>query len=571
MNTLKSPLGKYRRIALLFIFLILLSVLTLILIQPDQTKVALVGSKTSTDGLKNIAKSYTENSETPGTPVTLKYQSKFYNYVPFEKNGNILDEFPGLILDQKGNPVTDSIILKEIFRYPALVRRFSYNVSAFDQLVATKIKAIQKYCKITTDQEKKFTKMYQVGTVWNFIFEGTKLAVDGAGLVSDLMTSGVSGLVTALAKTAVKNLIISTLTKADMNKVMASIKKAFEASKLAGASCQKSLTAWQSLSSRDGKITPEQVDNALLELSSTFKNESDTFQSLKKSLEQINLYPKIITKISPKTYQAGITNLDSLIAKLKAEADYWYNEKTEAGNVLDDWVRTQLQRLNHCAQDLDCESNEQCLNNKCEIKQEKIPVEEPAEEPVAPSAPALSGCQAINLAEDYQLYTYTVETSPCSGYQNTLSENTLKLRCTNSVARWRNYWVKEVAVTGLNSVKIKSDLGLNDYTNFFTECPDGGVKYNNYSSILVLNEDPRPTFDQECNQVCATADWPKCGIQPADPRIIGTCGVAKCSSAQKCDFDVNVTGLDKIYLLYHISDAWPANLEGVMNNLQVCR
>lgn len=205
-------------------------------------------------------------------------------------------------------------------------------------------------------------------------------------------------------------------------------------------------------------------------------------------------------------------------------------------------------------------------------------IPESASSPVS-SAPAAAPssaptCSYADLSKDYKLYAYTVDTpgyaTICGGYKNNISSRAISLRCSSSVAKWRNYFVKEVETGGAGKVRIKADLELKDHSKFFTECAGIGVKYDDYSELVVLSSNPKPALDAECDKVCSVEDWPKCAVKNNGANVLGHCGVAKCSASQKCDFEINVSGLNKIYLVYHISDAWLADLEGVFSNVQVC-
>lgn len=201
----------------------------------------------------------------------------------------------------------------------------------------------------------------------------------------------------------------------------------------------------------------------------------------------------------------------------------------------------------------------------------KTPTPTPSKAKTPTPTPTNPVCGFIDMLNDYKLYTYTLNTSAkCSGYKNSSSARSMSLRCSGSAASWRNYWVKEIEVAGLNKVRIKADLGLNDYSRFFTECGGTGVKYDNYSSLIVLSTDPRSSLNAECNIACASADWPKCAVKTSGSGFLAQCGVAKCSASKKCDFEVSTNGLNKIYLVYHVSDAWMADIEGKISNLEVC-
>lgn len=242
----------------------------------------------------------------------------------------------------------------------------------------------------------------------------------------------------------------------------------------------------------------------------------------------------------------------------------WVCDNCEAGQKI-----CVQQECVACADDSHCKGGYECKDHQCVVKQAVAPIADTSTPP--PSSPV---CGNIDLSKDYKLYTYTVDTpgysTVCSEYKNSFSLLKMSLECLASNARWRNYWVKEVEVGGLNKVKITADLGLNDYSRFFTECSGTGVKYDDYSSLIVLSSNPKPTLDVECNKVCSQEDWSKCAVKADAANVLGSCGVPKCSASKKCDFEVNVNGLDKIYLVYHISDAWPADLQGTLENLQVC-
>lgn len=189
--------------------------------------------------------------------------------------------------------------------------------------------------------------------------------------------------------------------------------------------------------------------------------------------------------------------------------------------------------------------------------------------PQAPSA-AITSCTSVNLEENSKIYTYTPNSGngPCNNFGNSVTSNQVTLSCSTG-NRFRNHWVKKVSVAGLNKLNVKANLTIDDH-GFFTDSPSGvGVKYDDYSSLTVLSKDPTPTFDSECNVICSDADWPKCGIAAADSSILGKCGVAKWTTSKACDFDVNVSGLDYVYMVFHTSNPWPARITGGMSQMEV--
>jgi len=190
------------------------------------------------------------------------------------------------------------------------------------------------------------------------------------------------------------------------------------------------------------------------------------------------------------------------------------------------------------------------------------------------------GCTDVNVSSDYTFYTYTPDNpgtnGPCRNFGNAISGDTVTLTCSTD-NRFRNHWVKEIDVSGLNTLNVKADLTIDDGRFFrYSLCPDGGVKYDNYSSLFVLSTDPRPRFNTECNKITDAENWPKCSISTTSSEnafyssVIGNCGVAKCTTTEGCNLDVDVSGLDKVYIVFHTGNPWPANITGTMSNLRVC-
>lgn len=215
-----------------------------------------------------------------------------------------------------------------------------------------------------------------------------------------------------------------------------------------------------------------------------------------------------------------------------------------------------------CVYDGHCKDGFKCENNYCveketsTLKNESIEIE----------------CRSIDLSAGDALYNYTKANAPCDQYQNSLNDqNLIKLRCENSSAEWRNYWVKKINVAGNEKIKIKADLGLQDHSRFFSECDyNGGVKYDNYASLIVLKENPMPTLDAECYKKASVEEWSKCSVPKSGSSVLGICGVPKCSTSIKCDFEADVSGLNFAYLVFSISDAWSADIEGTLANLKIC-
>lgn len=176
------------------------------------------------------------------------------------------------------------------------------------------------------------------------------------------------------------------------------------------------------------------------------------------------------------------------------------------------------------------------------------------------------GCQKVNLAESYQTYYFYKSVSPCSGYSRNASASRFSVRCNQASAQWREHYVKEIATNGASKLKIKANLGLKDYAHFFGV----GVKSDDYVDLIALSSNPNPLLQGECNRAVSESDWSKCGISNTNPASIGHCGVPKNTESRSCDFEVSVSGQSKIWLVLRVADAWLADIEGSLANLEVC-
>lgn len=195
------------------------------------------------------------------------------------------------------------------------------------------------------------------------------------------------------------------------------------------------------------------------------------------------------------------------------------------------------------------------------IKIEKVKSEETPKETTA-----VGGCQKINLSEGYKTYFFYKSVSPCASYSRSVTASRFSVRCNQASAQWREHYIKEVSTQGASKLKIKATLGLIDYAHFFGT----GVKSDDYVDLIALSTDPNPTFQGECNKSVSEADWPKCGLSSSHPSSLGHCGVPKNSESKYCDFEINISGKSKIWLALRVADAWLADVEGSLTNLEIC-
>ncbi|MFH0770376.1 MAG: hypothetical protein V1926_03275 [Candidatus Peregrinibacteria bacterium] len=492
-------------------------------------------------------------AERTGSPVALLYGGGVYYYVPLEVNGTVSGTFPGVMVDANGNIVTDATTLRELFRYPGLLKRFAGNMRSFQKVASTKKNAIAKYCTILQRQEARLGGIVASGRAVGVVYEGTKLAYDAVGMVKNAV-NGLGVLVKDLAKSTVQDSLLLYFTSTDTRAVVDSAQKAYESAQRATQACDTARGAWESIAA-NVKLTTDQARGATESLGTMFREESFTITYLKEALTRVTNYPQLVTKISSTDYSVGVQGLDTLIVQLQGEQRYWQGEYEEEATFLDDWVAEQRARSS--------------------APSAAPTMASPAARPVTTTpatAPAPSfSCQSVDIANQSSLYTYTRQDAQCPTVSKNLSSNNLSVRCTTADGQWRAYWVKRVNVpAGASQIRIKADIGLKEYRSFFTECPGRGVKSPNYVSLMVLGTDPSSTLQSECNRVCAPADWGKCAVPLTAPTTLGSCGMPACAESQRCDFQVATSGRNSVFLVFGTADAWPADVEGKLSAVQVC-
>lgn len=535
-------------------FFIVFSLLLLVFIIVLKSSSPEQASAYSTNDFKTSAEKYLQDNEKAGDPITLRYAGNYYYYVPVEVNSTITGTFPGIMLDSETKIVTDETVLKELYRYPGLIKRFADNAAGFNKLAGAKVAALAKYCRILEVQKTKFQETNMQGNVVGVIYEGIKLAADAVGMVKSAI-KGIAVFAKELAKGNVKKAITSSFSPADSAAILESTQKAFDNSKNAYEACGAAMEAWGAVVSTSGKASVEYATKSTEEMFKMFSHEATSISALRDGVQRINTYPKLVTKIGKTKYNTAMKDLLKLTNALKKESIYWSgeNENANDANNLEMWAQEQIDRAGS-------------------VEEETPP------EPPAPPVPPVSACTTLDLSENHTLYTYTPDNpgtnGPCNSFANNVTANQVSLSCSTD-NRFRNHWVKKISTGGASKLKIKANLAIGDRGFFYSMCPNGGVKYDDYSSLMVLSKDPTPTFDAECNKICSQEDWPKCGVNTATNAvlaqyIIGKCGVLKCTAEASCDLEVNTAGQSEIWLVFHTSNPWPAYVTGTLSNVEVC-
>lgn len=194
------------------------------------------------------------------------------------------------------------------------------------------------------------------------------------------------------------------------------------------------------------------------------------------------------------------------------------------------------------------------------LQQEKIALSE-----------SLNNCEKISFKEGWEEYTLSIRGAQCDNFTDEANESNFKFKCQDPNASWRLYLVKEQGMKEFKNLTIKAKLGLIDHAKFFEESGGIGVKYDNYVELLVSKEDVRSSLRDGCNKFAVGDEWSKlCVVSEISPSIIGRCGVPKFTQSQECSIPIKVEGFDKIYLIFNVADAWLADVEGEISNLEIC-
>lgn len=293
--------------------------------------------------LQSIAGKYIKGSEKTATPIIINHGGKDYYYVPFEINGKIENHFPGFMLDEDAKPVTNKNILKELFRYPGLLKESASTRSGFNSVAYTRAKAVSQYCSIVNTEEDQLRKTVASGEIGLLLYHGAKLAFGAVGLVHNAI-EGLRALMVDLAKGQVQDLVVDLFVPKDARAALDSAYRAHAAARQTTTYCLKALEAWRSMQTTSGSITPEKAKNATESLYLMFGSEASSMKSLRDALKKIDSYPRVISGIGADDYKKGMAGFDNLIVQLDKERSDWQLAHQISTKSLDLWTGEQVSR-----------------------------------------------------------------------------------------------------------------------------------------------------------------------------------------------------------------------------------
>lgn len=187
---------------------------------------------------------------------------------------------------------------------------------------------------------------------------------------------------------------------------------------------------------------------------------------------------------------------------------------------------------------------------------------------MASSSPRAATYQ-LNLQNDIAVYVLSKKSGPCNDYRNSVLPGIFSMRCKTASSIWRGTWVKKIDTAGYSRLRIKAHLDVNDYTDYFAECGHKGTNRDNFVDLIVLSHDPRPELNAQCNHVVKEKQWPECSVDSRDRFAVTHCGIPRCSSSASCDMEINTKGREAAYLLFTVTDAWVADIEGELTGVEI--
>jgi len=186
-------------------------------------------------------------------------------------------------------------------------------------------------------------------------------------------------------------------------------------------------------------------------------------------------------------------------------------------------------------------------------------------EDAATSTPVFS---SLDLSYDIGVYVYSKKKHVCNDYRNVYKPNYFSMRCKVAEGVWRGHLVKKIEVAGYSKLRVKAGLGVKDYTDYFAECGHKGVNRDDFTTLMVLSYNPETSFAWDCNHEVVEAKWQMCQVLKTDPGVMAYCNVPMCSNGKSCDFEIDVSKKDAVYLLFSTNDAWVADIEGSLSNAE---
>lgn len=310
------------------------------------------GAEAQTDPshVQYLASMYVEGGEVAGTPVALSRNGQTYYFVPFEENGSMKEHLPGLITDQDGIAVDDAQILRDLFRYPGIVLRFSSSVADFESIRAQKAKLLADYAGLLEESRDKLRPMVAQGLVGGFFVDGGNLLISTAGLVKSTVTQMADAEAADILYNFGKELVSGAAQDAAVQSAISgdttvtkSVYTAHEKAEAALRECEYARKAWEAMAP-GMTVDASQLKQALGSLALTLDYEGQSVNAIGDALTGLNRYPNLMTGYKG-VYEKGLAALRQVAQGLLDEASWWRDRDQEIELFLDQWIEMQQSRL----------------------------------------------------------------------------------------------------------------------------------------------------------------------------------------------------------------------------------
>lgn len=187
----------------------------------------------------------------------------------------------------------------------------------------------------------------------------------------------------------------------------------------------------------------------------------------------------------------------------------------------------------------------------------------PTSTPTAiPTSYSSEECKSVDLS-GMPVYKVDLAEHKCSSWTETKSDGYYKIGCNLEAGTVRAYGINAVSVpSGAETLRIKATL----------KTTDSSVHYDDYADLIVFTMDKGPELSLTCGK--STTDWPnECVIKDRTTGSLGHCGLPKYTGSRACDFTVDVSGLNTVYLTFSMSDPWDlafGALKDSFENVEIC-
>ena len=175
----------------------------------------------------------------------------------------------------------------------------------------------------------------------------------------------------------------------------------------------------------------------------------------------------------------------------------------------------------------------------------------------------VEGCSYPYLT-DFDIVYGSWAGKPCNTWAHTFTRDSITFKCAHQSGVYAGAALEEIDVSGSTSINIKATISTSL-----------AIDKENYNHLGAYDGDVGCTYgaDQVVRCYRNGVEMNGVGANGYDGQSRGYCSVAKDQSAQDCEFDIDVSVIDKITLLYRFGDAWDlefGTISATLSDVEVC-